>query len=162
MEINRLNIRTTVSIEDIKAVEEIVRSTDFFRDDEIQVAVELVEETLAKGSASGYEFLFAEFEGKTIAYSCYGIIPCTLKSYDLYWIASHNDFRGKGIGGHILELTEKKIREAGGYGIYIETSSKEQYLPTQRFYEKYNYQLTARFEHFYDTNDDKLVYVKYV
>ena len=162
MQTDKLIIRNIPNKEDIIAIAEIVRSTGFFREDEITVAVELVEERLAKGLASGYEFLFAEYGGKTVAYSCYGLIPCTLQSYDLYWIASHNDYRGMGIGRHLLMLTEQEIKKAGGNGIYVETSSKEQYLPTRKFYEKNNYQLKARFEDFYDIDDDKLVYVKYV
>ena len=121
-----LKIRMEPSESDINAIEDIIRSTGFFREDEILVAVELVTERLTKGSASGYEFLFADYQGRTIAYSCYGLIPCTLHSYDLYWIASHNDYRNMGIGSYILELTEKEIKKSGGIGVYIETSGKEQ------------------------------------
>ena len=155
-----LKIRTEPKESDITAIEDIIRSTGFFRVDEILVAVELINERLAKGLSSGYEFLFADYQGRTIAYSCYGLIPCTLHSYDLYWIASHNDFRNMGIGSYILEVTENEIKKSGGYGIYIETSGKEQYLPTRSFYEKNKYILKARLNHFYDRDDDKLIYVK--
>jgi len=160
MNFNDLLIRTEPSQSDIKSVETIISSTGFFRRDELDVAMELVNERLTKGSASGYEFLFAEYNNKTIAYSCYGLIPCTLHSYDLYWIASHNDFRNKGVGSYILKLTEEKIRKSGGHAVYIETSSKDQYLPTRLFYEKNNYILKARLGDFYDTGDDKCIYVK--
>ena len=143
-------------------IEEIVRSTGFFRKDEVLVAVELIEERLSKGVESGYEFLFAEIDGKTIAYSCYGLIPCTIHSYDLYWIVTHNDYRSRGIGRALLTETEKAVRNAGGQGIYAETSSKEQYAPTRAFYEKNGYVLKARFKDFYDIGDDKCVYVKYL
>ncbi|MBE0655663.1 MAG: GNAT family N-acetyltransferase, partial [Bacteroidales bacterium] len=110
----------------------------------------------------GYEFIFAEMDGKTVAYSCYGLIPCTLKSYDLYWIATHNDFQGMGIGRKVLEETEKAVKDLGGKTIYVETSSKEQYISTRTFYEKNDYILKARFEDFYDIGDDKCVYWKVV
>ncbi len=155
-------LRNHVLPSDPENVEGIVRSTGFFREDEIRVAVELVEEHLKKGTSSGYEFLFAEYEGKTIAYSCFGLIPCTLVSYDLYWIATHNDFRNRGIGKIMLSETEKAIAKAGGKGIYVETSSLDKYLPTRSFYEKSHYVLKARFEDFYADRDDKMVYVKYV
>lgn len=158
----KISLRSIVHSDDPQLVESIIRSTGFFREDEIPVAVELVEERLEKGTVSGYEFLFAEMEGKTVAYSCYGLIPCTLHSYDLYWIVTHKDFMNRGIGRKLLQETEKAIKAAGGHGIYVETSSKDQYLPTRAFYEKNNYLLKARFENFYDTNDDKIVYVKYI
>lgn len=161
---NELNItfRSTVHSKDPSIVESIVLSTGFFREDEIPVAVELVEERLKNGIESGYEFLFAETEGKTVAYSCYGLIPCTLHSYDLYWIVTHKDYMYRGIGKRLLQETENAIKTAGGHGIYVETSSKDQYTPTRAFYEKNNYLLKARFKDFYDTNDDKCVYVKNV
>ena len=156
------NYRTLPIHADIEAVRTIVESTGFFRDDEIPVAVELVEERLAKGPDSGYEFIFVEHNGQTIAYSCYGLIACTLHSYDLYWIVTHNDYRGKGIGSLLIKETEERIKDAGGTGIYVETSSKDQYLPTRSFYEKNQYLLKARFEDFYDNGDDKLVFIKKV
>ena len=162
MKTENITFRTYVKIEDIEDVTSIVRSTGYFREDEVIVARELVEEKFNKGKESSYEFIFAESEGKTVAYSCFGLIPCTLKSYDLYWIATHNDFRGKGIGRVVLKQTEDAVNRLGGKTVYVETSSKEQYISTRIFYEKNNYILKARFEDFYDIGDDKFVYIKVV
>ena len=145
---------------DPETIKRIVTSTGFFREDEILVAAELAEEGLEKGVSSGYEFLFAEMDGKTVAYSCYGLIPCTLHSYDLYWIATHQDYMNRGIGKYLLQQTEQAIFLSGGQGIYVETSSIDQYDPTRAFYEKNQYLLHSRFENFYAPGDDKLVYVK--
>ena len=162
MNTENISFRTLVKFADIDEVTEIVRSTGFFREDEIEVARELVDEAFHIGEESGYEFIFAEVDGRTVAYSCYGLIPCTLKSYDLYWIATHNDFRGKGIGRAVLEKTEEAVNHLGGKTVYVETSSREQYSSTRVFYEKNNYILKARFEDFYDIGDDKCVYTKVV
>jgi len=145
---------------DLQSVDEILRSTDFFREDEIEVAVELVQERLDKGKESGYEFVFLDIDEKTVAYVCFGLIPCSLISYDLYWIGTHQDYRGKGMGKIILLETEKIVKELGGKAIYIETSSKQKYLPTQKFYENNNYDLKFVYEDFYDVGDSKFVYVK--
>ena len=155
-------LRRDVRPGDPAVVEEIVRSTGFFREDEVTVAVELVQERLDKGAGSGYEFIFAKTGGRTVGYSCFGLIPCTLHSFDLYWIATHMDFMNRGIGRRLLEETESVIRSGGGNGVYVETSSKPLYTPTRAFYEKNGYQLKARFEDFYDRGDDKIVYVKYL
>jgi ribosomal protein S18 acetylase RimI-like enzyme len=153
-------LRTIPGPEDPAHIREIVSSTGFFREDEIHIAVELPEEWLAKGAASGYEFLFADIDGKPVAYSCYGLIPCTLHSYDLYWIATHQDYKNRGIGCALLRETEKAIQKAGGITIYVETSSRDQYAPTRAFYENNSYILKARYEDFYDRGDDKVVYIK--
>jgi len=162
MTAQNITFRTSVKFEDIEDVTGIVRSTNFFREDEVLVARELVDEAFHKGKESGYEFIFAEVDGRTVAYSCYGLIPCTLKSYDLYWIATHDDFRGKGIGRIVLQKTEEAVKQLGGKTVYVETSSKEQYISTRVFYEKNNYILKAQFEDFYDIGDDKCVYIKVV
>jgi ribosomal protein S18 acetylase RimI-like enzyme len=156
----KYTFRTEVIPSDVETVREMLVSTGFFREDEIPVAVSMVEERLRDCKACSYEFIFLEIDGRTVAYTNFGLIPCSLLSYDLYWIATHNDYRGKGLGSVLLKETENVIAKMGGKAVYIETSSKEYYVPTQRFYLKNNYNLKARFEDFYDYKDDKLVYVK--
>lgn len=146
---------------DIENVREIVTSTNFFHDHEIPVAVELVEERLEKGLESGYHFIFADIDSKTIAYACYGEIPCTKGSYDLYWIATHNDYRGKGIGKTLMAEVERHIKSLGGRVIYIETSSKAHYEPTRKFYEDYGCVTEAVLKDFYDFGDDKIIYKRH-
>ncbi|OFX22793.1 MAG: hypothetical protein A2041_01930 [Bacteroidetes bacterium GWA2_31_9b] len=159
---NEINFRTDVKAFDIKAVGDIVKSTKFFNEEEIQVAMELVEERVEKGEESGYEFIFAEINNNVVGYTCYGRIPCTKHSFDMYWIATHQDFQGLGIGKKLIDETEKAIKNLGGHGIYVETSTKDQYHPTRSFYLKMNYLQKAVFEDFYDKNDGKVVYIKYI
>ena len=156
----KINYRDIVVPADVAIVSEIVKSTGFFSHDEIDIAIELVEDRLSDGDSSGYFFVFAEIGGQTVAYSCYGPIPGTHHSYDIYWIATHNNQRGHGIGKILLKETENRIAQAKGKNIYIETSSKLQYTPTRKFYESAGYILDARLKDFYDDNDDKLIYVK--
>ena len=104
--------------------------------------------------------MFAEVDGQTVAYACFGLIPCTLFSFDLYWIATHEDFRGRGLGKIVLREVEKVVAASGGKSVYIETSYLPKYEPTRAFYLKNNYTEKARFEDFYDDGDDKVVYVK--
>lgn len=155
-----LVFREDVRVDDPAAVRDIVASTGFFHDHEIAVAVELVDERLQKGTASGYLFLFAEQDGRTVGYSCYGEIACTQGSYDLYWIAVHDDSRGRGIGGALLKETEERIACLAGRAIWVETSGQEKYLPTRKFYLGNGYSEAAVLPGFYADGDDKIVYVK--
>lgn len=154
------NFRKTVVPSDIMNVTLILKSTGFFKPYEIEVAIELLEERMKNGEGCGYLFYFLEIEGRTVAYGCYGEIPCTIKNYDLYWLAVDNEYRGKGFGKMLLEKIESDIKSHAGRGIYIETSNKEQYTPTIAFYEKCNYQQIAVYKDFYDLNDNKAVYYK--
>jgi ribosomal protein S18 acetylase RimI-like enzyme len=152
--------RKTVVPSDIMNVTQILKSTGFFKQYEMDVAIELIEDRLKNGEGCGYQFYFLEIEGRTVAYGCYGEIPCTIKNYDLYWLAVDASFRGNGLGRTLLEKIESDIKLHKGRGIYIETSNKEQYAPTIAFYEKCNYQQIAVFPDFYDINDNKAVYYK--
>ena len=159
---NTITFRNNPILEDSQNVKRIIESTGFFYDFEEDVAVELVDERLSKGIDSGYLFTFIEVDNEVAGYACYGLIPCTVCSYDLYWIAVDNKFRGQGLGKKIMTEVEKEIAKIGGRNIYIETSAREKYIPTQNFYISCNCTLEARFKDFYDLDDDKLVYVKRV
>jgi ribosomal protein S18 acetylase RimI-like enzyme len=115
---------------------------------------------LHKGPKSGYHFVFAEVDGITAGYSCYGHISTTKSSHDLYWIVAHNDFRGKGIGKKLMDETYREIKAMGGTAVYAETSGREHYAPTRHFYDSLHFTLEATLKDFYDEGDDKLVYVK--
>lgn len=159
---DKFTLRFEPLVEDLKTVKEIIHSSGFFQEYEIPVALELVEEAIEKGLESGYFFVFAMDGERTISYACYGSIACTKNSYDLYWIATHDDYRGKGVGSMILRETEKKVKSMGGRILYIETSSKPLYTPTQYFYEKHGYFKEAVLKDFYDINDDKIIYSKHL
>jgi D-alanine-D-alanine ligase len=155
-----ITLRTTVIRRDGDIVRDIVVSTGLFRPDEIGISVELVEERLRVGLASGYHFIFAEKGGTVLGYNCYGPVPLTLNSYDLYWIAVRKEVQGIGIGKMLLSCSEAAIFELGGRRIYIETSSRDLYLPTRLFYERCGYRAEAILREFYSPVDNKVIYVK--
>lgn len=158
-----MNMRFHLLESDAVAVKNLVTETGFFSADEVDVAVELVEETLLKGNSSGYEFVFSEAPdqpGKLQSYTCYGQIPATDSSFDLYWIAVSTDCQGKGLGREVLSVTEQLVREAGGTQLYAETSGREQYTPTRAFYESMGYEKAAVLNDFFALGDDKVIYVK--
>jgi GNAT superfamily N-acetyltransferase len=152
--------RDTVADTDPASVRAITRSSGFFHPDEIDTAVELVEERLWKGLKSGYRFIFADEAGRTVGYSCFGPIACTKSSFDHYWLAVANDARGRGLGTALIGATERAIAGLGGTRIYIETSSRPQYDPTRAFYAARGYALEAELRDFYAPGDSKVIYVK--
>lgn len=145
---------------DIHRVRDIVVSSGFFSPGEIEVAAELVQDRLGSGIESGYHFVFAEQDRRLVGYSCYGPIPCTVESYDIYWIAVQQELRRTGLGAKILKRVEERINEMGGRRIYVETSSREQYRPTRSFYTRCGYRKEASLEDFYSPGDHKVIYLK--
>jgi GNAT superfamily N-acetyltransferase len=155
-----ITFRYEVCPSDIETVREIVVSTGFFNPMEIEIAVELVEERLELGDASGYFFVFAEQAGHVLGYTSYGPIDGTAGSFDLYWIVIHPGYQRRRLGRAIMEETERKIRDVGGLRIYAETSGRHQYEPTRVFYERLGFFREAHLKDFYAPGDDKVFYVK--
>ena len=156
----KMTFRQAALPSDRSAVRGIAESTGYFSGAEIAIAVELVDEWLSKGEESGYHFLFAESEDDVVGFCCFGPIPATLSSFDLYWIIVRFDFQGQGAGRKLLAMCESILQAAGGHRIYVETSARNQYEPTRRFYEAQGYRQTAFLPDFYAPGDAKIIYVK--
>lgn len=142
------------------AVRELTAATGFFSDEEIAVAVELVAARLGQGLASGYRFIFLERDGALDGYVCFGPIPLTRSSYDLYWIAVRPAAQRTGLGRRLMHLAEDATRELGGTAMYVETSTRAQYSPTRAFYQRLGYRLAAKLPDFYGPGDGQIILTK--
>ncbi len=145
---------------DIAAVRNLCESTGFFSEEEVEIAGELVAEYLESGKGSGYNFIFCEADGKPIGYTCFGRIPLTKGSFDLYWIVVEKTWQGRGLGKKLLEMTEIEAAKLGCRRLYAETSSRSQYQSTISFYENQGYFNEAAIADFYAPGDAKLIFVK--
>lgn len=147
---------------DRQRVRALAESTGFFSLSELAVAVELVDERLAKRDDSGYRFVFADAgtSEKLLGYACFGPIPATAASFDLYWIVVHRAHQRRGLGRLLLDEAERLIRTAGGRRVYVDTSNRPQYAPTRAFYQRCGYVCDAILKDFYAPGDDKVILVK--
>lgn len=156
------SFRTEPIVDDVGRVEALVAATGFFNPDEVRIAAELVDEYLHKGPQSGYRFVFVDDaqHGDLLAYSCYGPVDGTQRSWDLFWIAVQPRAQGRGIGREVLRETEALIARAGGGLVWVETGGKALYLPTRSFYERCGYAKEAELRDFYAPGDAKVVYLR--
>ncbi|MDD4869732.1 MAG: GNAT family N-acetyltransferase [Kiritimatiellae bacterium] len=153
----------TVRYTILKDRDEIIRFTEttgYFRPDEIDIACEVLDDALVKGPEGHYQSFTAESEGKAIGWICFGPTPCTLGTYDIYWIVVAPSYQRKGIGFALMNHAEKIIRDHGGRLSVIETSGKCLYESTRDFYHKMGYSEQARVAEFYTDGDDKVIYTK--
>jgi ribosomal protein S18 acetylase RimI-like enzyme len=157
-----MNLRQSTRRSDVDAVRTIVSSTGFFSDAEIDIAVELIEDNLARGEESGYHFLFADDPAtdRALGYACFGGIAGTQGSFDLYWIAVHRDHQREGLGTALLAHAERIIAQQAGRRVYVETSSRAQYESTRRFYLRSGYTIVASLDDFYAPGDGKVILCK--
>lgn len=155
-----LAIRRELTAADRESLEAVIRGTGFFNPEEIAVAVELIDDRLSLGEESHYRFLVAEADGGVAGYACWGPIPGTASSVDLYWIVVHPERQGNGIGAALLRAAEEQIAASGRSRVYVETSTRAQYDPTRRFYLSCGYGLAAELPDFYAPGDGKAMFLK--
>lgn len=156
-----VNYRDKLIKTDWQDFKNILESTGVFYDFEIDVALEITDTFLNNGEASGYYFYVAEQNGQVVGYINFGPTPCTRASWDIYWMAVKKDLQGQGLGGILLKMAEDKIAATKGENIWIETSSRQDYLPTRKFYLKNAYGQISELPDFYDKGDNKVIFVKH-
>lgn len=143
------------------AVRALVAATGFFSQEEVGVAVELVDDALLRGKASEYRFVFADAPGGALqGYACYGPITAGSADFDLYWIAVAPAAQRGGSGRALLGEAERLAREEGATAMFIDTAGRAQYAPTRAFYERMGYRVHRVAKDFYAVGDDKIVYRK--
>jgi ribosomal protein S18 acetylase RimI-like enzyme len=147
---------------DTQRVIEILQGTQFFRPGEIKIAREVLEAAVKDGPAGDYQSYVAQEDGDVVGWVCFGATPCTVGTFDVYWVGVDAAKQGRGIGKAMMEYVEAIIRSLKGRMIVVETSGTEHYKPTQRFYEKLGYGEAARVKEFYAPGDDKVIYIKRV
>jgi D-alanine-D-alanine ligase len=161
--INLMNPQITIRLADRNdeaAVLDIIERTDFFRPVEIDIAWEVFVEAAQAKEGCTYQSYVSEIDKKVVGWICFGATPCTLGTFDIYWIAVDPSTQRQGIGRYMLNFAQKIIEKQKGRLMIIETSGTPRYEPTQVFYEKNGFFLAARIPDFYAPEDDKLVYLK--
>jgi ribosomal protein S18 acetylase RimI-like enzyme len=158
-----MKFRSAVGPSDPAAVGKLVAATGFFSRQEQSIAVELADSALTQGTASGYEFLFADMpgaSGRLAGYVCYGPIPATASSFDVYWIVVDPSCQGAGLGRRLLAAAEVRAKAQGAQQMFVDTAGRAQYAPTRAFYERVGYRKAAVLENFYAPGDAKVIFAK--
>jgi ribosomal protein S18 acetylase RimI-like enzyme len=144
---------------DREAVEDVLRSDGTFLDDEIGVALELVDSVIDAPGVD-YDALVAEDGQKILGYVCFGHTPMTVGTYDLYWIATHREARGRGVATRLVTAMEDDLRRRGARIVRIETSQLEAYGAARSFYARIGYDEVGRIRDFYRPGDDLVTLAK--
>jgi ribosomal protein S18 acetylase RimI-like enzyme len=153
-----INIRP-VHKKDREKVISIVKATQFFRPNEILIAKEVFDDSVKQPEKDYFSFI-AEMNGNVAGWICFGPVPCTIGTYDIYWVVVDPAIQRRGLGKLLVNYSQEMIKKQGGRLIAIETSGSSRYITTQKFYENMGYTLKARIEDFYAPQDDKVIYVK--
>ena len=120
-------------------IEKILVDTKNFNEDEIKIAMELIDVYLSIADQKDYE-IFVDADGEVVnGYVCIGPRPLTVGTYDLYWIAVNPFVQARGIGSGLVKYIEDYLKEKSTRLVLIETSGKPGYEKERKFYEKNRY-----------------------
>ncbi len=145
---------------DREPIARILRDASVFRPEEVDVGLELFDETMHPGPSTDYRWVVAERDGLVVGFACFGPVPMTEGTYDLYWIAVDPSARGTPVATALDQAVSEAVRALGGRWLLAETSSLPAYEPARRFYQKRGYRLLERIEDFYRLGDDRLTFGK--
>jgi ribosomal protein S18 acetylase RimI-like enzyme len=135
--------------------------TRVFTRQEIEVAMELIDIVLKDPNQEDYRIdCMANDEDQAIGYVCYGPVPMTQGTFDLYWIVVDPRSQGQGVGSRLLDFLEEVVRKRKGRMILIDTSSIPQYEKTQKFYFGQGFQEVARVPDYYYPGNDRITFCK--
>jgi len=148
--------------EDRGQIKNILSSVDIFNTEEKEIALELIDEAVARPQQDYYNIFVYEEENKVLGYHCTGKRALTDGVFDMYWIVVDPASQNKGVGKKLLGHVEDFAKERSGRLILAETSSREDYTPTRNFYLRNNYSVLSEIKDFYSMNDNLIIFGKYI
>ncbi len=146
--------------EDRDPIGAILVSAGVFRPDEVVVGLELVDESLNPTPQTTYRWVVAGPVGRPVGFACFGPVPMTDGTFDLYWIVVDPALRGSGLACRLDEAVTEAVRGEGARWLLAETSSTSGYEPARRFYLKQGYRPLGCIPDYYRVGDDRLTFGK--
>ena len=145
---------------DAEPIIALLHDTGNFRLDEIEVAQEVLDSSIAGGEAGHYQSLVVDGKNGAAGWVCFGPTPCTVGTFDIYWLAVARELQSQGMGTALLAKAEKMIVRKGGRMAVIETSGMDKYRAARRVYNKVGYEEASRIWDFYAPGDHKIIFTK--
>ena len=145
---------------DRPGLEAILHAAGLFSEDEIKVAMEVVDVYFNQDDQVDYQVFTSARGGRVAGYVCFGLNALTVGVFELYWIAVDPQFQAVGIGSALMDFAESESLRQGGRKIAVETSSLPDYRRALDFYHRRGYREEARVSDFYSVGDDKIILVK--
>jgi len=150
-----------LKLDDASIIESILKKVDSFSEDEINVAMELVNVAASDPEQTDFNVFVYTHKGNVLGYHCTGKRPLTDAVYDLYWIVTDPDYSNRGIGKLLIEHAENFVLQKKGRWLLIETSSKKDYESARNFYLRNRYSIVSEIKDFYARGDKLITFGKY-
>ena len=142
--------------EDRDAVREAVVACVAFTDEEVRVALEMID----CGIRGEYSLPAVEIDGEVRGYACIGKATLTVSAWCVYWMCVHPSAQGMGVGRRLQAYIDDIVRKSGGDRLVLETSGRPGYKRTRCFYRQAGYTEVGRIPDFYKPGDDCVIFCK--
>jgi GNAT superfamily N-acetyltransferase len=113
-----------------------------------------------QASEPDYTALGADVEGRLVGWICWGPTPCTLGTYDLYWMAVDPVGQHVGVGSALLAGDGKAARRTGAAHRWLRPRDEQTTRIPAASIQARGYLETARIPDFYAPGDDLVVCTK--
>ena len=141
---------------DLPALKTVIESSDLFPP---EMLGEMVAGYFDGDEASGFWLTYDE-GGGPIAVAYCAPERMTVGTWNLYLIAIHASYQGRGVATLLMGYIERLLRKRGERVLIVETSSLEGFEQTRAFYRKLGYDEEARIREFYAPSEDKVIFRK--
>ena len=159
-EMQRMNIRPLKGKDKATLLSILIRCRAF-TSKEIDVAMELVDIALKNKHQKDYTiYCLTRERDRPLGYICFGPVPMTQGTFDLYWIAVDPGSQREGVGSKLIDFLDGMVKEAEGRMILADTSTVPQYEKTRSFYLKKGFQEVARIPDYYAPGNDRVSFCK--
>src|SRR5256712_7655146 len=115
-------------------LERLTRAAGLFREDEVAIAVELLDDSLA--GDGDYRFLGAYEGDELVGYVCWGPVPGTAGTYDLYWLVVDPARQCSGVGTRLVEAVGHRLVSGRARPAGVGTTSPPEDAATRRVYRR--------------------------
>ncbi len=147
--------------EDITPLVDIAEATGVFKELELEVLEQLLDDYLAGLGTDEQHQCKSLLVGGTLAgFTYYAPTPMTEATWHLYWIVVDATRHGQGLGKLLLFHAEQAIKDCGGELLVIETSMLPTYQATRDFYLRNGYTKVGEIPNYYSRGDAMGIYSK--
>src|SRR5882672_3255250 len=146
------------TIEDRPRIRHILLQSELFKASDADCVDEMFGLALDKPTPDNYRFLSGWLDGTMAGFACYGWESLTCGTWDLFWVCTLPEVRGRGLGRALLGEAVRVATAEGGRLMVVYTSSTPAYDAARKLYESQQFVRTATVPEYYNIGDDLHIY----
>lgn len=141
-------------------IREILLQSDLFKPSDADCVDEMFTLALEKPTPDNYRFLSGWLSETMVGFACYGQESLTCGTWDLFWVCTLPAWRGRGVGGALLNEAVQMATKEQGRLMVIYTSGTPAYAAAHRLYQAHRFNRTATVPEYYNVGDDLHIYTR--